>query len=158
MIGKEIGRMLLENRQNFLIPAEKVAHIQMNNRLDHALLVLTKIGYNVIPVLDMDYKIQGIISMPMIIDAITGIEDIDFDKLGDIQVRDVMKTDFPVINDPYDLEEVLHLLVKHAFVCVASKDGSFTGIVTRSEILKGTNRIAHEFENQFEVTKKTEFV
>ena len=94
--------------------------------------------------------------MPMIIEAITGLEDIDFDKLGDILVSDVMETDFAVIDNPYDLEEVLHLLVDNAFICVASDDGSFTGIITRSEILKGTNRIAHEFENKYDVIRKAE--
>ena len=112
MIGKEIGEMLLENKENFLIPADRVAHVQMNNRLNHALLVLTKIGYSVIPVLDHDYKIKGLISMPMIVEAITGLEDIDFDKLGEILVSDVMTTDFAVIDDPYDLEEVLHFFQK----------------------------------------------
>lgn len=158
MIGKEIGKMLLENQENFLIPAERVAHIQVNNRLDHALLVLTKIGYNVIPVLDAEFKIKGLISMSMIIDAITSIRDIEFSKLGDIRVDEVMQTDFAVIDNPYDLEEVLHLLVQNSFVCVASEDGSFTGIVTRSEILKATNHIAHEFENKYDVKRKIEYV
>ena len=158
MIGKEIGKMLLENKENFLIPAEQVAHIQMTNRLDHALLVLTKIGYTVIPVLDSTYKIRGLISMSMVIDAITSIEDVDFNKLGDICVEEVMQTDFALIEDPYDLEEVLHLLVRNSFVCVASSDGSFTGIVTRSELLKATNRIAHEFENKYDVKRKIEYV
>ena len=154
MIGKEIGEMLLENQENFLIPAEMVAHVQVNNHLDHALLVLTKVGYSVIPVLDHEYKIKGLISMPMILDAIMVLEKFDYDKLSDTCVHEVMQTDFATINNPYDLEEVLHLLVNHAFICVASEDGSFTGIVTRSEILKGTNRIAHEFENEFDVIKK----
>jgi predicted transcriptional regulator len=158
MIGKEIGKMLLENKENFLVPAEQVAHIQMTNRLDHALLVLTKIGYTVIPVLDSTYKIRGLISMSMVIEAITSIEDVDFDKLGEISVQDVMQTDFAVIEDPYDLEEVLHLLVRNSFVCVAASDGSFTGIVTRSEILKATNRIAHEFENKYDVKRKIEVI
>ncbi|WP_317912254.1 cyclic-di-AMP-binding protein CbpB [Carnobacterium maltaromaticum] len=156
MIGKEIGEMLLENKEGFLIPAEMVAHVQVNNHLDHALLVLTKIRYSVIPVLDNEYKIKGLISMPMVIDAIMGLEEIDFEKLSDICVHEVMQTEFPIVRNPYDLEDVLHLLVDNAFLCVASEDGSFTGIVTRREILKATNRIAHEFENEFEVVRKAE--
>ncbi len=41
---------------------------------------------------------------------------------------------------------------------MAASDGSFTGIVTRSEILKATNRIAHEFENKYEVKRKIEVI
>ena len=35
----------------FMIDADKVAHVQVGNNLEHALLVLTKTGYTAIPVL-----------------------------------------------------------------------------------------------------------
>ena len=34
-----------------MIPSERVAHVQIGNNLEHALLVLTKSGYTAIPVL-----------------------------------------------------------------------------------------------------------
>ncbi len=38
--------------QDLMIPSEKVAHVQLNNPLEHALLVLVKSGYYAVPVLD----------------------------------------------------------------------------------------------------------
>lgn len=58
MIGDKIQEMFLENQENFLIPAREVAHVQAENNLNHALLVLTKIGFNVIVVLDKEARIR----------------------------------------------------------------------------------------------------
>ncbi|MGY3779006.1 cyclic-di-AMP-binding protein CbpB [Isobaculum melis] len=154
MIGKKIEAILLENKEHILVPAEKVAHVQVNNRLDHALLVLTKVGYSVIPVLDKDYCIKGLLSLSMITDAILGLEKIDYEKLSEIEVSEVMNTDFPIVENPYDLEEILHLLVDYSFICVASDEGSFTGIVPRKQMMKGLNRLAHEFEAVYHVEEK----
>lgn len=154
MIGEKIAAMLMENREDFLIPAERVANVGIRNSLEHALLVLTNIGYTVIPVLDDDSKVRGILSIPSIIRAVTGIESFDFDQLQEIKVEEVMTTEFPVLKEDFSLENALHLLVEHAFVCVTDKEGVFLGIVTRSELLKGTNRVAHTFENVYKVTEK----
>lgn len=74
-----------------MIPSDKVAHVQVGNHLEHALLVLTRTGYSAIPVLDMTYKLQGLISMTMIMDAILGIERIEFERLETMTVEQVMQ-------------------------------------------------------------------
>ncbi len=73
MIGTKIQAMFLENQEHFLIPDSEVAHVQMENKLSHALLVLTKIGFNVIVVLDKQSHVRGLISIPLIMEAITGV-------------------------------------------------------------------------------------
>ena len=57
-----------------MIPSEKVAHVQINNPLEHALLVLVKSGYSAVPVLDTSYKLVGMISKTVILNEILGIE------------------------------------------------------------------------------------
>lgn len=156
LIGEKIAAMLMESREDFLIPAEKVANVGIRNTLEHALLVLTNAGYTVIPVLDEESRLRGILSIPAIIRAVTGVEAFDFDKLGDITVEEVMTTEFPVLKEDFELEMVLHLLVQHAFICITDEDGVLQGIVTRSELLKGTNRVAHVFESMYDITKKEE--
>ncbi|KRK45416.1 CBS domain-containing protein [Dellaglioa algida] len=151
MIAKSIEKMLSENQEHFLIPAEMVANVQENNFLDHALLVLTKVRYAKIPVLDNDYKFKGLLSLSMITETMLGLDELDVSKLHEIYVKDVMETDMPTIQDPYDIENVLHLLVDHPFLSVVSNDGSFTGIVTRRELMKSLNHIAHEFEKDYTV-------
>ncbi|MHC9532385.1 cyclic-di-AMP-binding protein CbpB [Dellaglioa sp. BT-FLS60] len=151
MIAKSIEKMLSENQEHFLIPAEIVANVQENNFLDHALLVLTKVRYAKIPVLDNDYKFKGLLSLAMITETMLGLDELDVSRLHEICVKDVMETDVPTIQDPYDIEMVLHLLVDHPFLSVVASDGSFTGIVTRREFMKSMNHIAHEFEKNYTV-------
>lgn len=149
MIAKSIEKMLSENQEHFLIPAEIVANVQENNFLDHALLVLTKVHYAKIPVLDNDYKFKGLLSLSMITETMLGLDELDVSRLHEVRVKDVMETDIPTIQDPYDIENVLHLLVDHPFLSVVSSEGSFTGIVTRRELMKSMNHIAHEFEKEY---------
>lgn len=158
MIGDKIQEMFLENQENFLIPAREVAHVQAENNLNHALLVLTKIGFNVIVVLDKEARVTGLISIPLIIEAITGVREIHFDRLDLLTVGEVMRTDFAVLNDDYELEDLLHLLVDNAFICIVDNEKKFQGIVTRREILKSVNHVAHEFEHRYDVQSHQESI
>lgn len=153
MIGHNIKNMLLDD-EDFLISADQVANVQVMNGLDHALLVLTNVGYTVIPVLDHQSNLKGLISMPEIMKAITGLREVHYDQLSTFSVAEVMRTDFAQVEENYELEDVLHLLVDNPFVCVTTKKGIFKGIITRKVILKATNRLAHQFESYFEVKEK----
>ena len=89
--------------------------------------------------------------MPIIIEAIMDIEDVRFDKLGDIKVEEIMDTDFPVVTMDFELEDILRMLVHTAFISVVDDEGVLIGIITRQEILTGTNRIVHNFERVYDV-------
>lgn len=155
MIGEKIKKLLIDSERSLVKPAEEVAVVGLKNRLNHALLILTTDKYALVPVLDDESKMRGLISMPTIMHAIMDIEDVHFEHLGDIEVREVMDTDYPYVYEDFELEDVLRTLVNHAFITVVDKENYFKGIITRSEILKGTNRIAHEFEKIYDVKEKT---
>lgn len=154
MIGKKIKNLLIESEKTLVKPADQVAVVGIKNRLDHALLILTSDKYSVVPVLNDESKMCGLISMPCIMQAIMDIEDVHFEKLGEIEVGDIMDTDYPAVNENFELENVLNMLVESAFITVVDDDGIFKGIITRSEILKGTNRIAHEIERLYDIREK----
>lgn len=147
--------MLLNGLDSLVKPANEVAVVGANNTLDHALLLMTSNRYSVVPVIDNKSRMKGLISMPLIIEAIMDIEDVQFDKLGDILVEEIMDTDFPVVTEDFELEDVLRTLIHHAFISVIDEDGVLIGIITRQEILTGTNRIVHNFENEYDVRDKT---
>lgn len=155
MISERMKKMLLEDVNSLVKPANEVAVLGINNNLDHALLLMTSNKYSVIPVIDEQSRLKGLISMPIIINAIMDVEDVQFDKLGDITVAEIMQKDFPVVNEDYKLEEVLSMLVNAAFISVVDDEGVLQGIITRQEILRGTNRIVHNFEKKYEVKDKT---
>ena len=90
----------------------------------------------------------------MKLEEIIDIEDVRFDKLGDIKVEEIMDTNFDVVTMDFELEDVLRILVHSAFISVVDEDGVLLGIITRQEILSGTNRIVHNFEKVYEVREK----
>ena len=154
MLNPVIANMLIENRHHFMISAEMVATVSENNPLSHAFLVLTKVRYAKIPVLDHDSKFKGLISLPMITETMLGLDHMSFNSLDTMTVKDVMQTEVATIDDPYDLENVLHLLVDNPFIPVV-QDGYFNGIVTRREVMKGINNIGHNIDKNFQLEPLT---
>jgi len=154
MLNPVIANMLIENRHHFMISADMVATVSENNPLSHAFLVLTKVRYAKIPVLDHDSKFKGLISLPMITETMLGLDHMSFNSLDTMTVKDVMQSEVATIDDPYDLENVLHLLVDNPFIPVV-QDGYFTGIVTRREVMKGINYIGHNIDKNFQLEPLT---
>jgi CBS domain-containing protein len=121
---------------DLLIPAEKVAHVQIGNPLEHALLVLIKTGYSAVPVLDTEFKLHGILSKTLILDSILGMEMIEVDRLSQMRVEEVMNTKIPHVKQDDEFIKALGLAINHPFLCVENDDGIFKGILTRRAILK----------------------
>lgn len=156
MLNQAIDHMMIENRDHFMIPGEMVASVNCDNSLRHAFLVLTKVRYAKVPVVDNDDKFKGLLSLSMITDKMLGLEHINTDALDKYCVGDVMETGVPTIDNPYDVENVLHLLVDNAFLPVVQDDGTFTGIVTRREVMKGINYIGHNLDRYYDLNPKEE--
>lgn len=129
-------RQLLENEiKELIIPASQVAHVQLTNSLEHALLVLIKSGYSAIPVLDTSYKICGQISKTLILEAILGIERIEYENLHEHKVEEVMNSKIPRMKETDTFLRALELSINHPFVCIEDESGLFVGILTRRSIL-----------------------
>ena len=122
--------------KDFIICSEKVAHVQSGNNAEHALLVLTRTGYSSIPVLDVKYRLQGLLSIKMITEAILGLERIEYDRLANIKVDDVMEKEVVYLKITDTFKRALDLVINHAFLCVVDEEGTFVGIMTRRVILK----------------------
>ncbi|MFS0574426.1 cyclic-di-AMP-binding protein CbpB [Sporosarcina sp. 179-K 3D1 HS] len=121
---------------DYIISSEKVAHVQVGNNAEHALLVLTKTGYSAIPVLDAKYHLKGLLGIGMITDSILGLERIEYERLSELKVDEIMQTDIPSILTTDRFQKGLDLLINHTFLCVTEEDGTFAGILTRRVMLK----------------------
>jgi predicted transcriptional regulator len=139
MISLHSGEFLEIDIRKLMIPSERVAHVQVGNNLEHALLVLTKSGYTAIPVLDPHYKLHGLISTPIIMDSILGLERIEFEQLEKKRVEEVMNVSVPRVKITASIKTCLRLLVNHPFLCVDTEDGYFEGILPRSTLLMQLN-------------------
>ncbi|MGG1248252.1 cyclic-di-AMP-binding protein CbpB [Bacillus spizizenii] len=140
MISLQSDQLLEATVGQFMIEADKVAHVQVGNNLEHALLVLTKTGYTAIPVLDPSYRLHGLIGTNMIMNSLFGLERIEFEKLDKITVEEVMLTDIPRlhINDP--IMKGFGMVINNGFVCVVNDEQVFEGIFTRRVVLKELNK------------------
>ncbi len=154
MISERMEKMLVNDAEDLVKPASEVAVVGDQNTLDHALLLMTSNKYSVVPVIDHKSRLKGLISMPLIMEAIIDIEDVQFDQLAEFKVEEVMATDFPVTTMAFELEDVLRTLIHNAFISVVDDEGVLIGIITRHELLTGLNRIVHNFERIYEVEER----
>ncbi|MUK90231.1 CBS domain-containing protein [Ornithinibacillus sp. L9] len=130
---KELTAITVED---LMISSEKVAHVQVNNPLEHALLVLVKSGYSAVPVLDSSYKLVGTIGKTIILNQILGLERFEMERLSEMQVKEIMHTDIPRLSRKDSFMDGLNAVINYPFVCVEDEEGFFDGILTRRAILK----------------------
>ena len=130
--------------ENFIISSEKVAHVQIGNSAEHALLVLTKTGYSSVPVLDSKYRLKGLVSTQMITDAILGLNHIEYERLPDLKVDLVMQS-VQTIHIEEKFKKGLDLLINHPYLCVIDDEEIFLGILTRRIVLKQLKK--HIYQN-----------
>lgn len=129
--------------EDLMISSEKVAHVQLNNPLEHALLILVKSGYSAVPVLDSKYRFKGIIGKSIILNEILGLERFEIENLSTTTVENAMQTNVPSLHKSADLLSCLKALIDHAFICIVDEDQYFDGIVTRRAVLQQLNRFLH---------------
>ncbi|EOH88490.1 cyclic-di-AMP-binding protein CbpB [Enterococcus pallens] len=154
MISRAIEELMSEKKDAMMIPAENVANVMVGNPLEHALLVLSKVGYSKIPVLDKGDRFIGLLSLNDVVNKMMDLNGIDTKNLSKYTVADVMDTEIDVVKENCDLEDIMHLLVDAAFIPVLDDDGIFKGIVTRREILKAVNHTFHELDKKHHVSGK----
>ncbi|HJF18826.1 MAG TPA: CBS domain-containing protein [Enterococcus columbae] len=156
MIGKHIQALLTETEDTFLIPADNVATLLYNHPLEHAMLILTNVGYSKIPVLDSEDHLVGLISLADIMQGISGLTGFDMKLLETLTVADVMEVKVPKMTAKDDLETLLRRLVNEPFLPYVDKDNVFLGIFTRKAILKSVNHMVHELESRYWLVEKEE--
>ena len=152
MFSPSIQRLLEDKSGSFIIPASRIAFVEDDNPLYHAFMILTRVKYSKVPVLDSKNRVVGLLSLAMITNKMMATDKITLDPLTELKVKDVMQTNFDKINFAQTtLETQLHLLVDNAFLPVVDDYGVFQGLLTRREWIKAFNYVAHNFENKYQV-------
>lgn len=152
MFSPSIQHLLEDKSGSFIIPASRIAFVEDDNPLYHAFMILTRVKYSKVPVLDSKNRVVGLLSLAMITNKMMATDKITLDPLTELKVKDVMQTNFDKINFAQTtLEAQLHLLVDNAFLPVVDDHGVFQGLLTRREWIKAFNYVAHNFENKYQV-------
>ena len=153
MIQPELEQLIAPNMMDFMIPADNVANVIDSHTLSNGLLVLSQVNYSLIPVLSVKSKLIGLISMPMIIKSVMTVESIEMNRLDEMKVSDVMLHQPVRVTRDCHLEEVLHYLIDHNFICVVEDDDTFIGIITRKKVLQRLTYLLHETANPQAIAK-----
>lgn len=82
MIGKKFAKLFNRPTANLMLPASQVAVVNENDSLLHASLVLSSSGYQIIPVIDDNNCIRGLISIPQIVKNFDNISIFNEEKLA----------------------------------------------------------------------------
>ncbi|WLT35435.1 cyclic-di-AMP-binding protein CbpB [Lactiplantibacillus plantarum] len=154
MLIQPVEDLLSRNADHYLIPADVVANVQTDNNLYHAFLVLTKVKYSKIPVLDHGGHFEGLVSLPLITEQMLGFDQLNTEILLQKRVCDVMETQVKTVHDVDDVEETLHLMIDNPFVPVVDEQQIFQGIVTRREFMESFNFLTHEIGKQYDMIEK----
>ncbi|MCT2885596.1 cyclic-di-AMP-binding protein CbpB, partial [Lentilactobacillus parabuchneri] len=116
MIDKPIETVMRESQRDILIPADLVATVNENNDLQHVFMVLTKVKYAKIPVLDNSNHFKGLVSLPMITELMLQDTGITSRPLESMKVKQIMQTDVPTIYERDNLEAIMRYLVDENFL------------------------------------------
>ncbi|GAA2977168.1 cyclic-di-AMP-binding protein CbpB [Lentilactobacillus parakefiri] len=149
MIDKPIETVMRESHRDILIPADVVATVNQDNDLQHVFMVLTKVKYAKIPVLDNDNHFMGLVSLPMITELMMQDTGINSRPLDAIKVKQIMQKDVPTIYERDNLEAILRYLVDENFLVYVYSENHFKGIITRRELFKEINYLAHNFNQHY---------
>lgn len=154
LIGEKFTKLFNRPTKNLMIPASQVAVVNENDSLLHAILVLSSSGYQIIPVIDENNCIRGLISIPQIVKSFDNLSLFNEDKLAEIKVKEAMNQVVPILFDNYELEDVISLLIDNNFVCVTLKNGYFLGIIPRKVVLERFTQVAHNLEKEYKLIEK----
>lgn len=156
MIGSSIEEMLTSKYENeYMIDSDNVAHVMCDNTALHAAIVLVSVGYNSIPVLDKENHLLGTVSLANILQSLFDSENDNYQEyLSSMSVKEIMNKDIKSLQIPFGIEEMMHHLVDSNYVPVVNADNQFIGILTRKELIKAINYLAHEYEKEYDVKPK----
>ena len=154
MIGEKFTKLFNKPTANLMVPSSQVAVVNENDSLLHASLVLSSSGYQIIPVVDDNNCIRGLISIPLIVRSFDDLSLFNEDKLAAHKVKEAMNQVVPILFDNYELEDVISLLIDNNFVCVALKNGYLLGIIPRKVVLERFTQVAHNIEKEYDLIEK----
>ena len=69
--------------------------------------------------------------------------------LESVKVKQIMQKDVPTIYERDNLEAILRYLVDENFLVYVDSENHFKGIITRRELFKEINYLAHNFNKHY---------
>lgn len=129
-----------------IVPREKVVTVHPDWTLERALLVLTRRGYASVPVIDDEWKVEGVISKTNILDFLLESSDFHLDRLSDFRVRDAMNQNHSGILPNSIFSFAFDVLLDRPYIPVIDLGNRFIGILTRRVLME---KVIEFFQQEF---------
>ncbi|GAB2025779.1 cyclic-di-AMP-binding protein CbpB [Lactovum odontotermitis] len=152
MMIKEMEDFLNAHADTFVKSADNVAVLMIDHNVAHAKLLLSQYKYTRVPVIDVDRRFVGVLGLNEIVEFEMS-SDFYYEKSQRTKISEIVNTSVETVPVDYNLEDVLHKLVKEPFLPVLDGE-SFAGIIVRQDILKAVNALVHDFDKDYEITKR----
>lgn len=149
---KEMEDFLNDHADTFVKSADNVAVLMIDHNVAHAKLLLSQYKYTRVPVIDVDKRFVGVLGLNEIVEFEMS-SDFYYEKSQRTKISEIVNTSVETVPVDYNLEDVLHKLVKEPFLPVLDGE-SFAGIIVRQDILKAVNALVHDFDKNYEITKR----
>lgn len=143
---------LNDHADTFVKSADNVAVLMIDHNVAHAKLLLSQYKYTRVPVIDVDKRFVGVLGLNEIVEFEMS-SDFYYEKSQRTKISEIVNTSVETVPVDYNLEDVLHKLVKEPFLPVLDGE-SFAGIIVRQDILKAVNALVHDFDKNYEITKR----
>jgi CBS domain-containing protein len=156
MIDKKIEGLIVDNRDELVIPAEDVATLWVTNPMYHALLVLSKVRFAKIPVLASGDRYVGVVGLADLVSKTLEVENLEGVELDKFSVADVMDVNHPTLGVNWTLEEALNKMVDVNFLPIVDGNQKFVGILPRKAILTRINAMVHNLDKKYYMIPKTD--
>ena len=125
----------------FLLPKSRVAFLYDDSSVRQGLEKMKYHGYSAIPVITREGKYAGTVTegdfLWCLLSGEAGGKIRSMKELEKVCVRDILSEDStPAVRITVSMEELMNSAMNHNFVPVVDDLGSFTGIVTRKDIIR----------------------
>ena len=154
LIGQTVEKILLENQRKFFSTCRKRCNGSLQSSIKPCVTRFIESRLFKIPVLDSEDHLVGLISLSNVVERMMDLTGFSMDNLEGLTAADVMEVNVACIKEDGELEDMLHLLVDQAFLPIVNEENIFVGIITRKEILKSVNHLAHELEKRYMLISK----
>lgn len=121
----------------FLLPKKDVIHLNINSTMRQALERMKYHRYTSVPIIDDDGKYVGVLTEGDLLWKMKNSPGLTFMNTQKISLKDIERHTFNnPVNVDAQMEDLFSYAAEQNFVSVVDDNGTFIGIVRRSEIIK----------------------
>ena len=125
----------------FLTPKLEVIYESVEGNMGQALSRMEKYGYSAIPLIDKSGRYVGTLTEGDLLWKLKNTPGLNFENVDEVPIKEIpRKTKHDSVYINANIENLLTLAARQNFVPVVDDNGTFIGIIKRSDIINYINK------------------